>query len=157
MQRHEIVRWAGVGCLPSALGFALSAIVLIPLWWIYPFSTFDSSAMLPTLFSFLVGVGYSILMAGVAVVGLPRRWSTALLLTSAGAVFGFFLGSFMRDAMLEGCLQGTGPQPDYCHHEDPPELRPVVPAYVVASMLLGLALWLAGALRRGVRSVNQPS
>ena len=131
------------------VGFALSGLVLVPLWLRYPASTADSSSFLPTVVSFLVGVAYAIVMAIVAAVGVPRRWWTILAIVSAGAACGALVGLYMRSAMLDGCFLGTGPQPPYCNESDPAVLRPVLPAYSLAGALLGLALWMVGASSPG--------
>lgn len=104
---------------------------------------------MPALVSFGIGIGYAIVMAMVTAAGTPRRWWTALCLLLLGAIAGVELGSYMREAILDGCLRGTGPQPAYCDQQDPEVLRPVIPAYVAACAFLGLALWLPGALNLG--------
>lgn len=142
-------RSAVSGCLASPVGFALSALVLIPLWWVFPFSTGDSSGFMPTIVSFIVGVGYAVMMGVLVGTGLPRRWWSAALLMGIGLSCGILLGMYMRSAMFDGCLLGTGPQPAYCHQEDPEALRPVVPTYAGAGAVLGLGLWVGGALNLG--------
>ena len=134
------------GCLAAPVGFTLSALLLIPLWWRWPFSTGDSSAMGPTFVSFLVGVAYAIAFGLATAMGLPKRGWVAAAVVLGGAAAGLALAAAFRGAMFEGCLLGTGPQPDWCHQDDPPFLRSMPPAYAAAGALLGLALYVAGTL-----------
>ena len=143
------------GCLGGIAGFVLSALVLIPLWWIYPFSTGDSSAFGPTLVGLSLGVGYALVFAIITVRGLSRTLRTGLGVVVPGILLGILVGIGFRDAMLDGCLLGTGPQPDWCNEPDPSFLRPVIPAYWLAGTVLGVALWGAGALRLGRRGAGR--
>jgi hypothetical protein len=105
------VRSIASGCLASPVGFALSALVLIPLWWVFPFSAGDSSGFMPTIVSFVVGLAYAVAMGALVAVGVPRRWWSLVALVIVGCALGCLLGPYMRSSMLEGCLLGPGRNP----------------------------------------------
>ena len=153
-EERDPIRSMGSGCLAAPVGFALSALLLIPLWWVYPFSTADSSAMGPTFTSFLLGVAYALAFGTAAARGLPKHWLAAGLCTLLGLVIGLAVAAAFREGMYEGCLKGTGPQPGWCYETDPAFLRPMAPLYSTAFALLGLALWAAGALRLGFKRTH---
>lgn len=148
-QERDPIRSMGSGCLAAPVGFALSALLLIPLWWVYPFSTADSSAMGPTFTSILLGIAYALAFGTAAARGLPKHWLAAGLSTLLGLLVGLAVAAAFKEGMYEGCLRGSGPQPGWCYESDPAFLRPMAPLYSVACALLGLALWLVGALRLG--------
>lgn len=151
-QERDPVRSFVGGCLASPVGFTLSSFVLIPLWFYWPFSIESSAAIGPTLLSLGAGIVYALVSGVVTAAGVPRRGSSALALVGLGVVVGVAIGVGVRDAMLDSCLMGTGPQPDWCADRDAPYLALILPTYAAACGVLGLALWLAGALRLGQRT-----
>lgn len=149
---RQMFRRGAAGCLAIPVGFILFALVLTPLWAYWLFQAESSASTGPTLLSLLAGVFYSVLFGVAAGAGLPVRWWVAVVLTALGIVIGLGFASLVRSAMLESCLLGTGPQPDWCSQEDPAYLSRIPNAYGIAGGLLGLLLYMAGGVGTKLQS-----
>ncbi len=149
---RQMFRRGAAGCLAIPVGFILSALVLTPLWAYWLFQAESSVSTGPTLLSLLGGALYAVLFGVAAGAGLPVRWWVAFGLTALGIAIGLGFASLVRTAMLESCLLGSGPQPDWCSQDDPAYLSPIAYAYGIAGGLLGLLLYMAGGVGTKLRS-----
>lgn len=150
---RRVFRRGTSGCLGTVVGFVLSALVLIPMW-IYWLPSDGSAIGLPTISSLALGVVYAMCMGIVVSIGLRGGWGTAagFIIIVATVLVGRALGALVRQALMDSCLLGTGPQPDWCHQEDPSYLTSILPAYTVAGALVGSILFLAGKVGEKLHS-----
>ena len=149
---REMFRSGAAGCLAIPVGFILSGLVLTPLWAYWLFQAESAVSAGPTLLSLVGGAFYAAFFGVAAAAGLPVRWWVAISLIALGVVIGLGFASLVRATMLESCLLGTGPQPDWCSQQDPAYLRPIPYAYGIAGGLLGLLLYMAGGVGTKLRS-----
>ena len=148
---RQFFRSGAAGCLAIPVGFILSALVLTPPWTYWLFQA-EAASTGPTLLSLLGGAFYAVLFGVAAGAGLPVRWWVAIGLTALGIAIGLGFASLVRMAMLESCLLGTGPQPDWCNQKHPAYLSRLPNAYGIAGGLLGLLLYMAGGVRTKLQS-----
>lgn len=140
-----IVRPAAAGCLAVPIGLTLAALVLIPLW-LYWLPSDSADVLLPTMATGAFVIAYALAVGAVTLMGLPASWWIALSVAVLGGLGGSALGSLVRQAVLDSCLHGTGPQPEWCFQPDAPYVAWVLPAYVMAGAFLGVGLFVAGAV-----------